>query len=142
MNRIMEINEKNMYAVVEPYVISAQLQAEILKGACICVKGAGTNCSAMLRGHGHWIRPPAATIETTWPSNGSPLKGDIVRSGSLGLGRMVLRRRAGPLVAEHPDQRRAARGNSGRLHQSCPEALSLARAGSLPDTGKLPPKYV
>ena len=31
MNRIIEINEKNMYAVVEPYVISAQLQAELMK---------------------------------------------------------------------------------------------------------------
>ena len=28
MNRILEINEKNMYVVVEPYVIFAQLQAE------------------------------------------------------------------------------------------------------------------
>ena len=31
MNRIVEINEKNMYAVVEPYVIGAQLQAELMK---------------------------------------------------------------------------------------------------------------
>ena len=54
MNRIIEINEKNMYAVVEPYVISAQLQAELMKrGLHMNVKGAGSNCSAMLRGHGH-----------------------------------------------------------------------------------------
>ena len=31
MNRILEINEKSMYAVVEPYVIAAQLQAELMK---------------------------------------------------------------------------------------------------------------
>ena len=31
MNRIIEINEKNMYAVVEPYVITAELQAELFK---------------------------------------------------------------------------------------------------------------
>jgi len=42
MNRIIEINEKNMYAVVEPYVISAQLQAELMKrGFHFNVKGAG-----------------------------------------------------------------------------------------------------
>jgi glycolate oxidase len=31
MNRIIEINEENMYAVVEPHVIGAQLQAELMK---------------------------------------------------------------------------------------------------------------
>ena len=35
MNRIIEINEKNMYAVVEPYVISGQLQAELFKESLI-----------------------------------------------------------------------------------------------------------
>ena len=33
MNAIVEIDEQNMYAVVEPYVIHAQLQAESLKRA-------------------------------------------------------------------------------------------------------------
>ena len=31
MNRILEINEKSMYAVIEPYVTSAQLQTELMK---------------------------------------------------------------------------------------------------------------
>jgi len=31
MNRIVEINERNMYAVIEPYVTNAQLQAELIK---------------------------------------------------------------------------------------------------------------
>ena len=31
MNRILEIDEKNMFAVVEPYVINVQLQAELMK---------------------------------------------------------------------------------------------------------------
>ena len=54
LNRIIEINEKHMYAVVEPYVITAQLQAELFKrGFHMNVKGAGANCTAMLRGHGH-----------------------------------------------------------------------------------------
>jgi glycolate oxidase len=85
MNRIIEINEKNMYAVVEPYVISAQLQAELFKrGLNFCIKGAGTNCSAMLRGHGHMDQTTGGddrnhlAIEWVTPA------GDIVRSGSLG----------------------------------------------------------
>jgi len=55
MNRIIEINEKNMYAVVEPYVISAELQAELFKRGMICnVKGAGSTCTALaVSGHGH-----------------------------------------------------------------------------------------
>jgi glycolate oxidase len=36
MNRIIEINEKTMYAVVEPYVIGAQLQAECMKRGLNC----------------------------------------------------------------------------------------------------------
>ena len=85
MNRIIEINEKNMYAVVEPYVISAQLQAELMKGGLhLNVKGAGSNCSAMLRGHGHLDQTTSGddrnhlAIEWVTPA------GEIVRSGSLG----------------------------------------------------------
>jgi len=84
MNRIIEINEKNMYAVVEPYVISAQLQAELMKrGLHLNLKGAGSNCSAMLRGHGHLDQTTSGddrnhlAIEWVTPA------GDIVRSGSL-----------------------------------------------------------
>lgn len=85
MNRIIEINEKDMYAVVEPYVISAQLQAELMKrGLHLNMKGAGSNCSAMLRGHGHLDQTTSGddrnhlAIEWVTPA------GDIVRSGSLG----------------------------------------------------------
>ena len=48
MNRIIEINEENMYAVVEPYVVYAQLQAELMKRGLTCnVNGAGGNTSAL-----------------------------------------------------------------------------------------------
>ena len=48
MNHILEINEKSMYAVVEPYVIGAQLQAELMKRGLNCnLTGAGSNCSAL-----------------------------------------------------------------------------------------------
>jgi glycolate oxidase len=47
MNRIIEINEENMYAVVEPGVTCAQLHAETMKRGLNCNQnGAGTNCSA------------------------------------------------------------------------------------------------
>ncbi len=85
MNRIIEINEKNMYAVVEPYVIGAQLQAELMKrGLHFNLKGAGTNCSAMLRGHGHLDQTTSGDDRNHLAIEWVTPKGDIVRSGSLG----------------------------------------------------------
>ena len=85
MNRIIEINEKNMYAVVEPYVISAQLQAELMKrGLHFNVKGAGTNCSAMLRGHGHLDQTTSGDDRNHLAIEWVTPEGEIVRSGALG----------------------------------------------------------
>ena len=71
MNQIIEINEKNMYAVVEPYVISAQLQAELFKrGLTTNIKGAGSSarpcCAATATSTSRW----APTIVTTSLSSG------------------------------------------------------------------------
>jgi len=85
MNHIIEINEKNMYAVVEPYVISSELQAELMKrGLNFCIKGAGTNCSAMLRGHGHMDQTTSGDDRNHLAIEWVTPEGDIVRSGSLG----------------------------------------------------------
>jgi glycolate oxidase len=85
MNRIIEINEKNMYAVVEPYVITAQLQAELMKrGLHLNVKGAGTNCSAMLRGHGHLDQTTSGDDRNHLAIEWVTPEGDLVRSGALG----------------------------------------------------------
>jgi glycolate oxidase len=85
MNRIIEINEKNMYAVVEPYVITAQLQAELMKrGLHMNVKGAGANCAAMLRGHGHLDQTTSGDDRNHLAIEWVTPEGDIVRSGSLG----------------------------------------------------------
>ncbi|HUT68200.1 MAG TPA: FAD-binding oxidoreductase [Dehalococcoidales bacterium] len=85
MNRIIEINEKNMYAVVEPYVISAQLQAELMKrGLHFNLKGAGTNCSAMLRGHGHLDQTTSGDDRNHLAIEWVTPEGDLVKSGSLG----------------------------------------------------------
>jgi glycolate oxidase len=85
MNHIIEINEKNMYAVVEPYVISAELQAELFKrGLNFCIKGAGTNCSAMLRGHGHMDETTSGDDRNHLAIEWVTPEGDIVRTGALG----------------------------------------------------------
>ncbi|MBN1190331.1 MAG: FAD-binding oxidoreductase [Dehalococcoidales bacterium] len=91
MNRILEINEKAMYAVVEPYVISGQFQAELMKRKLNCnITGAGANTSALpltgLMGIGH-------TAVSTSYGNRNVLgvewvlpTGEILRLGSLGSG--------------------------------------------------------
>ncbi len=91
MNRIVEINEKAMYAVVEPYVINAQLQAELMKRGLTCnIISAGSNTSALpltaLMGSG-------PTSNSTSYNNRNILgvewvlpNGEILRTGSLGSG--------------------------------------------------------
>ena len=85
LNHIIEINEKNMYAVVEPYVISSELQAELFKrGLNFCIKGAGTNCSAMLRGHGHMDQTTSGDDRNHLAIEWVTPEGEIVHSGSMG----------------------------------------------------------
>ena len=48
MDQIVEIDEKNMYAVIEPNVCNAQLQAEAMKRGLNChIHGSGPNCSPL-----------------------------------------------------------------------------------------------
>ncbi len=48
MNRILEINAKNLYAVIEPYVSGAQLQSETMKSGLNCgMPGAGPQVSPL-----------------------------------------------------------------------------------------------
>ncbi len=89
MNRIVEINEKNMYAVVEPYVIGAQLQAELMKrGFNYNVTGAGGNCSALpLAAHeglGHMSLSLSYGDRNLLAVEWVTPDGEIVRFGSLG----------------------------------------------------------
>ncbi len=89
MNRILEINEKNMYAVVEPYVIYAQLQAELMKRGLNCnVTGAGSNCSALpLAAHanlGHLSQTGSYGERNQLALEWVTGDGEIIRMGSLG----------------------------------------------------------
>jgi glycolate oxidase len=89
MDRIIDIDEKNMYCVVEPGVIQAQLQAELLKlGLCCNQNGAGTQCSASpivahqgfgcLSQSGSYGERNQLALEWITP------EGDMVKIGSIG----------------------------------------------------------
>lgn len=92
MNRILEINEKNQYAVIEPYVIGATLQAEAMKvGLNATIIGAGSSCSPLASAcsnggpspfayYGGLTRENLLAFEWVMPT------GEIMRSGSLGSG--------------------------------------------------------
>jgi glycolate oxidase len=55
MNRILEIDEKNMYVTLEPYVCGAQLQAEAMKlGLNNHIIGAGPACSPLASATSGW----------------------------------------------------------------------------------------
>jgi glycolate oxidase len=92
MNRILEIDEKNSYAVIEPYVSFAELQGEAHRVGLNChVIGAGSNCSALasttsLQGtntqaisHG-WGGRNALGVEWILPT------GEVMRLGAAGSG--------------------------------------------------------
>ena len=141
MDRILEIDDKNMFAVVEPYVISAQLQAEVMKlGLNINVTGAGAGTSPLASatsysggGPGNiWLGHNSENLlglEWVMP------RGDILRTGSLGSG-------AGWFCGEGPGPslRGLCRGTlgqrgDGRIYQGCPEACSLARTSPAANRG-------
>lgn len=55
MGKIIELDEKNKYAIVEPYVCCAQLMAEAMKKGLTChVIGAGPNTSALASATSAW----------------------------------------------------------------------------------------
>lgn len=91
MNRILEIDEQNMYAVVEPYVICSQLQAEAMKVGLNChMIGAGASASALANATYGGPGPDTIfmglgsenllSLEWVMPT------GDILRTGTLGSG--------------------------------------------------------
>jgi len=90
MNRILEIDAKNMYAVVEPYVCAAQLQAEAMKKGLNChIIGAGPNTSPLANTTSGWGYGWTGLF--TGFSGRNPLgvewvlpDGEILRLGSIG----------------------------------------------------------
>ena len=92
MGRILEIDEKNLFAVVEPYVTSGQLQAEAMKlGLNTHMTGAGASHSCLASATSYLGNGPDTLsmgfgsenmlgIEWVMPT------GEILRTGSLGSG--------------------------------------------------------
>ncbi|RJR47960.1 MAG: FAD-binding oxidoreductase [Desulfobacteraceae bacterium] len=92
MDRILEIDEKNQYAVIEPYVIAAQLQAEAMKvGLNTFMIGAGAGCSPLAQltsfmGNGPMSLYMGHASENLLAAEWVLPNGDIARTGSLGSG--------------------------------------------------------
>jgi glycolate oxidase len=91
MNRILEINEQNMFAVVEPYVIGAQLQAELMKRGLNCqIITAGSNVSALplaaMSGDGYSSVSTSTHGRNTLSVEWVLPTGEILKLGSLGSG--------------------------------------------------------
>jgi len=91
MNKIVKIDTKNLYAVVEPYVSGAQLQAEIMKHGLNChMPGAGPQVSPLASATS--MNGPGFTSPSTGHSARNVLgvewvlpDGEIMRLGSVGL---------------------------------------------------------
>jgi glycolate oxidase len=90
MDHILEIDEKNQFAVIEPFVTGGTLQAEAMKvGLNTTIIGAGSSCSPLasacanggpspLAYYGGLTRENLLAFEWVMPN------GEILRSGSLG----------------------------------------------------------
>ncbi|MGD0487056.1 MAG: FAD-binding oxidoreductase [Syntrophorhabdales bacterium] len=92
MNRIIEIDRKNMFAVIEPYVIGATLQAEAMKVGLNChMIGAGAGCSPLVAatcyvGFGPDSFYMGVGAENLLGFEWVMPNGDTVKAGSLGSG--------------------------------------------------------
>jgi glycolate oxidase len=92
MNRILEIDEKNMYAVIEPYINGATLQAEAMRrGFSTNIQGSGCSCSPLASVTGHGGGGPSTIFHGSHYENLLGLEwvmpnGDLLRTGSLGAG--------------------------------------------------------
>lgn len=90
MNRIIEIDEKNMYAIVEPCCTYAQLQAEAMKRGLNChIIGAGSGTSAMASSTSHMGIGMDTISMGGGPCNILSVEwvlpdGDLLKLGSLG----------------------------------------------------------
>ncbi len=92
MDKIIEIDEKNMYAIVEPYVICAQLQAEVMKrGLNVNIIGAGCSTSIVASACAYSGSGPSSysmgnnsdnLLGQEWVTPA----GEILRTGSLSSG--------------------------------------------------------
>jgi glycolate oxidase len=149
MDRILEIDEKNMFAVVEPYVIGATLQAEAMKVGLNCnIIGAGASCSPLaascsgLPGHG-----PASIYVGHASENLLALEwvlpnGDILRTGSLGSGDgWFCGEGPGPSLRGIARGRAGAKGGMGIFTKCALKLYPWPGPAELPVEGVIPAYY-
>jgi glycolate oxidase len=92
MDRILEIDEKNMYAVVEPCCIGAQLQAEAMKIGLNChIIGAGSGTSPLasatsLCGYGWSGLTTSYSARNLLATEWVLPDGELMRIGTIGSG--------------------------------------------------------
>ena len=94
MNRILKLDEKNMYAVVEPYVSFRQLSVEAMKKGLTChIIGAGSQTSPLASVTSGWGTGHSATTTSHSARNCLGAEwvlptGDIVRWGLVEEGKV------------------------------------------------------
>jgi glycolate oxidase len=143
MNRILEINERNMYAVLEPYVVGAQLQAELMKRGLICNQcGAGTNCSALPiaahQGIGHLSQSASYGERNQLALEWVTPDGEIVRLGTLGSSDDWFCG-DGQSKSRLSERQRRPPWRLGGIYQSGHQDLPLAGTAYFSDRGSISP---
>jgi hypothetical protein len=92
MDKIIEIDVKNQFAIIEPYVIGATLQAEAMKvGLNTHMIGAGCGCSPLASATAYLGQGPDSAYMGYGDENMLGLEwvmpdGEIMRTGTLGSG--------------------------------------------------------
>ncbi len=92
MDRVVEIDEGNMYALIEPYVNGAQLQAEAMKvGLNTHIIGAGPACSPLASATSGWGVGHDGNFMSYSPRNVLGVEwvlpdGEVLRLGAPGSG--------------------------------------------------------
>ena len=92
MDRILEIDKKNMFAVIEPHVIGTTLQAEAMKvGLNTHIHGSGSSCSCLASATSFAGPGPDSLFMSYHADNMLGAEwvmpnGDLLRVGSLGSG--------------------------------------------------------
>jgi glycolate oxidase len=92
MNRLVEIDEKNMYAVIEPYVTGHQLQSEAMKRGLNChIITAGPNHSPLASATSFQGQGPSGLTTSTNQRNMLGVEwvtptGEVMRMGAPGSG--------------------------------------------------------
>jgi glycolate oxidase len=147
MNKIIDIDEKNRFAIVEPYVICAQLQAEALKlGLNLNIIGAGSSTSIVASASAYFGGGPSSyymgnnsdnLLGQEWVTPA----GKIVRTGSLSSGAgWFCGEGPGPSVRALTRGSLGSRGGLGTYTKSCIKLSDWSGPRELKPEGR-PPGY-